>query len=41
MKAIIVIALIAMFSWAWASKEEPEDMMLGGCYTEGQDWFCR
>lgn len=41
MKTIIVITLAAMFSWAWATKDEPENMTLGDCYQEGEAWFCR
>lgn len=41
MKTIVALALAAMFTWAWASKEEPENMTLGNCYQEGQNWFCR
>lgn len=40
-EVIIIVALITMFSWSWASKDEPENMTLGDCYQEGQNWFCR
>ena len=42
MKTIVAFTLAAMFTWAWASKEEPENMTLGACYQgEGEVWICR
>jgi len=43
MKTIIAIALVAAFTWAWASKNEPENMTLstGGCFQgENGAWVC-